>query len=382
MHDNPSDATTLLDDQPDEATGAAEDAPDAAEPERRARPRRWVPSSRRGKAAATLVVVLAVAAGFLVWRQATSLPEEAAFVIGDHVVTRDELSQRERSLRALYGVERPKQSAKLDTFRRDLAKSVAVSLILDQAAQQRGIAIADTQARDVLDRYISAQFGDEGRQAFIRSLGNVGTSEPAVLDEIKRQLAVGRLMDDVVGKVSVGEDSLRAAFEKRKAELATPGRRVVRNIVVSSRREALDVLRGLRAGAPFAKVAAQRSLDGSTRRSGGLLGELGRDQFERAVGDAVFAVGPGDFYGPVKGQFGWNVGRVDRIKPPAPARFADVKATLRETLLGEQTLRRWRDWLGERIRAADVEYAPEFQPADPDAPPAVPGSGTNDRGPR
>lgn len=381
MHDNPSDATTLLDDEPDEATAAAEDAPDTAEPERRARPRRWVPSSRRGKAAATLVVVLAVAAGFLVWRQATSLPEEAAFVIGDQVVTRDDLSQRERSLRALYGVERPKDSAKLDTFRRDLAKSVAVSLILDQAAQQRGITIADKQARDVLDRYVSTEFGDEGRQAFISSLGNVGTSEPAVLGEIKRQLAVSRLMDEVVGKVSIGEDSLRAAFTKRKSELATPERRVVRNIVVASRRDASDVLRRLRADASFAKVAAQRSLDGSTRGSGGLLGELGRDQFEPEVGDAVFEVGRGDFYGPVKGQFGWNVGRVDRIKPPTPARFADVKTALRETLLGEETLRRWRDWLAERIRAADVEYAPEFEPADPDAPPAIPAAGTKE-GPR
>lgn len=366
MHDNSSDSTAVLDDVIDEVP---------AEPER--------PRRRRGLLAAALVV-LAVAAGVLVWRQATSLPDDAAFAIGDQVVTREGLDQRALSLRALYGVERPKDSAKLDAFRRDLAKSVAVSMILDQEARQRGIVVADKKARDVLDRYISAQFGDEGRQAFIASLGNVGTSEPAVLEEIKRQLAVGRLMDEVVGKVSIGDSALRSAFDERKAELGAPERRVVRNIVLASRQDALDALRALRADAPIATVVAERSLDGSTRDSGGLLGELGRDQFERAVGDAVFGAEAGGFYGPVKGQFGWNVGRVDRVRPPAPARFADVQAALQETLVGEESLRRWRDWLGERIRAAEVEYAPEFQPADPDAPPAVPGtpSGTDERGPR
>lgn len=331
-----------------------------------------LPTSRRGKVLLASVVglVLAMLVGAAVWVRA-GLPDGAAFGYGDRVVTIDELDRRARSLKALYGVEAPTDPAKIDGFRRDLAKSVAVGMILDEAASERGIVIAGKQARDVLDRYITAQFGDGGREAFVQSLGNVGTSEREVLDEIKRQLAVGRLMEQVVGKASIGDDRLRGAFAKRKAELGVPERRVVRNIVLGSEHEAKDVLGRLRAGADIKRIAAEYSLDASTKQSGGLLGELTREQLEGPVGDAVFETSAHKAYGPVKGEFGWNVGRVDRVLPPEPAEFGAVRDSLRETLRAEESLDRWRDWLAERIRAAEVDYAPDYLPADPDAPPAV-----------
>lgn len=374
MRDNPSDTATLVDDEEPGSAAEVDDSRDADDdPSRRIRLR--VPASRRGKTAlaAVLVLVIGAAAAVLIWVRLSGLPDGAAFAFDDHVVTRADLDKRGQALEALYGVVAPDEPAKRDAFRRDLAKSVAVSMILDDAAKQRRIVVADKQARDVLDRYVTSQFGDEGRAAFARALGNVGTSERAVLDEIKRQLAVGRLMDQVVGDVSIDEDALRAAFAKRKTELGVPERRAVRNIVVAQRNEAREVLGQLRSGVSFEKVAAARSLDGSTRESGGRLGELSRDELEPAVADAVFGIAPGQLYGPVKGEFGWNVGRVDRVEPPEPARYDDVEKTLKQTLTSEESLRRWREWLAQRIREAGVEYADEFQPADPDAPPTLTG---------
>lgn len=346
-------------------------------------PPKWLPSSRRGRRilAGAVALVIGAAAATLIWVRLSELPEGAAFAFGDHLVTRADLDKRSQALEALYGVVAPEDPAKRDAFRRDLAKSVAVSMILDDAAKQRRIVVADKQARDVLDRYVTSQFGGDGRAAFARALGNVGTSERAVLEEIKRQLAVGRLMDQVVGDVSIDHDVLQAAFAKRKAELGVPERRAVRNIVVSRGSEAREVLGLLRSGLSFEKVAAARSLDGSTRESGGRLGELSRDQLEPAVADAVFGVDEGQLYGPVKGEFGWNVGRVDRVEPPEPARYDDVEKTLKQTLTSEESLRRWREWLAQRIREAGVSYAEEFQPADPDAPPTLSGR-PGERGPR
>lgn len=329
-------------------------------------PRRRItlPASRRGRTivGGALALVLVVAVGAVVWIKATGLPDGAVFAYGDHVVTKEDLDGRTQSLEALYGVVAPTDPAKLDRFRRDLAKSVAVSQILDDAAQEKSISIADKQARDVLDRYVDTQFGDGGRPAFVRTLGNVGTSEAAVLDEIKRQLAVGRLMDAVVGEVTIGDDALGRAFAERKAALGLPERRVVRNVVLGSRQDAEEALARLRSGDAFPTVAAELSLDASSKRSGGLLGELAKDQLERPVGDAVFTTRAGGLYGPVKGEFGWNIGRVDRVMAPVAAELGHVRDSLRETLRTEESLRRWRDWLGERIRAAAVEYAPEYRP--------------------
>lgn len=336
-----------------------------------------LPSSRRGKvlAAGALGLVIAVAVGSLAWTKVTSLPENAAFAYGDRVVTKDQLDSRVESLGALYGVTPPRDPAKRANFRRDIAKSVAVSMVLETAGTERNIVVADKQARDVLDRFISGQFGEGGRSAFVRALGNVGTSERDVLDEIKRQLTVSRLMNEVTGDVTISEDELRGAFEERKVQLGKPERRAVSNIVVGSRQEADRLLGQIGSGASFASVAAQRSLDGSTRKTGGSLGELARDQLEKPVGDAAFAASQGDMYGPVKGKHGWNVGRVDRVLPPVPATFDQVRESLRQTLKAEKTLQRWRSWLSDQVRSAEVEYAPDYQPANPDAAPRVAASG-------
>lgn len=331
-----------------------------------------LPGSRRGKVllAAALALVLGVGIGGLVWMRVTSLPDDAAFAYGDRIVTIAELDARVDTLRALYGVQPPTDQAQLDTFRRDAAKSVAVSMVLDRAAADRDIVIADKQARDVLDRFVVTQFAGD-RDAFVRTLGNVGTSERAVVEEMQRQLAVGRLMKEVVGEVSIDDERLRTAFEERREQLGTPERRVLRNVVVASEQDARAVLDLLRVGTPVEEVAAQHSLDGSTKQSGGMLGAVARQQLEAAVGEAAFAVPGGQLYGPVQGQHGWNVGRVDQIQPMVPAEFETVREPLRQTLQAEEALERWRRWLGDQITGAEVRYADAYRPVDPNAAPAV-----------
>jgi peptidyl-prolyl cis-trans isomerase C len=334
---------------------------------------RFGPKSRKGRfiAVATIAVVLAVAAGTLAWTKLTSLPEDAAFAYGDKVVTKEQLNGRVESLRALYGVTPPADPAKRSSFQRDIAKSVAVSMILDHAGSQRNIVVSDKQARDVLDRFINSQFGEGGRDAFVRALGNVGTSERDVLGEIKRQLTVSRLMNQVTRGVTVSDQELRTAYEQRRNRLGTPEKRAISNVVVGSQQEANQVLGEIGSGAPIAALAARHSLDGSTRKTGGSLGELTRGQLEKTVGDEAFTAPAGGTYGPVRGKFGWNVGKVDRVVPAVPPRFDTIKESLRQTLKAEKALQRWRSWLGEQIRSAQVEYAPAYRPADPQAPPSA-----------
>lgn len=334
--------------------------------------RTWrVPATRSGRLlAAAMVAALLAVVGVGAWWQMTRLPEGAVLRYDDTVVTIDELDQRVAALQALYGVEEPDDPATADGFRRDVAKSVALSLILDRAAADRGIVLADKQVSDTLARYIEQGFGPGGRDAFVRALGNVGSSEAAVREEVRRQMAVGLLMRDVVGEVTVSDADLRAAYEERRDTLGTPERRTLRNIVVRSEADARAALEELRAGVPIEEVAARRSLDASTRDRGGLLGELTRAELEPPVADAAFGVPAGQLYGPVQGQHGWNVGRVDAVAPFVPAGFEQVADQLRRALELERTLDIWRGWLAEQIREADVEYADDYRPADPEAPPA------------
>lgn len=337
-------------------------------------PRKLVPRSRKARTlvAAAVVAVSAAVATPSVVEQLTGLPDGVALRLGNTEVTVAALDRRMEAMRGLYGVQEPGGGPELDRFRRDSAKSVAVSEVLHRAAMEKGIAVTDTEARASLGEVINRSF-DGDKEAFVQSLGAAGTSEATVLDEIKRQLAVVRLMDEVTRKVpDVRPSELRAEFDKRKAQLTRPERRRLRNIVVTSKASAERVIARIESGSDFASLARAHSLDQRTRSSGGDLGTVTKEQLEPAYAGRAFGdVRVGGYFGPVKTQHGWNVGQVVQIDRARPSSFDGAKGELRQDMERERRLKAWRLWLGDQIRAADVTYADEYRPADPDALPEM-----------
>ncbi|MFL6089598.1 MAG: peptidyl-prolyl cis-trans isomerase [Aeromicrobium sp.] len=319
-----------------------------------------------------LIAALAVVVGMVVAVVVLTrpdVPKDAAFVYGDRVVSKAELNRRIDALRALYGITAPKSAAKRDDFRRDAAKSYAVTLILEHKAKEAGITVSEKKTRDLLDKFIDAQFGN--RDSFIEALGNVGTSEHAVLDEVRRQAATLELRKKTVAGVKISNAYLKSSFERRKGELATPQQRRLKNIVVGSQKDALQVAQRLRAGESVDALAAAVSIDESTRTTGGDLGYVAAGQLERPVAQAAFSVHEGEVYGPAKASHGWNVGVVAAIRPSQPADFDAVREPFRKLLLQEQQSLVWSRWLAKAIHEADVHYAKAYAPADPDAPPPL-----------
>ncbi|WP_116200530.1 peptidylprolyl isomerase [Amycolatopsis circi] len=318
-----------------------------------------------------LAVLLVAAGGGYAWYRSTVLPDNVAFRLGDQDVTVDQLDRKTDTLRALYGVQAPTDPAKLDGFRKDVAKSTAVGMILDKAAADRDIVIADKTAQDTLARFIGQQYGNgnDAHDKFVQALGTVGTTEKAVLDEIKRQLAVNQLFEKVSAGTAVSDADVQKAFPQRKDALGTPERRDLRNIVVSSKAEADQVVTALKNGAGFETVAAQRSLDASTKNNGGSLGAVAANQLDKPYADAAFAAPVNAVFGPVQTQYGWNVGKVVQVMAPVPAVFDQVKDKLKQQLQTEGQLAKWRAWLASAIKDASVEYADSYRPADPDGPP-------------
>lgn len=339
-----------------------------------------VPAARKalfGKGRLVLVVALlavaGIVAGVLVSMRASGLPKDTAFRIFGHNVSVDELNNEVDTLTALYGVEVPTDEGKLAGFRKDVAKAYAVSLLLDKAAAQRNIVIADKAAKDVLTRYISQQFGDasDAYDKFTQALGSAGTSEAEVVTELKRQLALNKLYNDVTKSVTVSDAQVRSEFDTKKDSLATPETRELRNIVVATQEQAAQLRTRLAAGQSFAALAKQFSLDGSTKDKGGSLGNVGASSLDPAYAKAAFATASGQAFGPVQTQYGWNVGLVVSITPSTPAVFDQVKDDLKQQLLVKAQLDVWRTWLSGEIRHAKVRYAARYRPADPDSAPTT-----------
>lgn len=319
--------------------------------------------------AAALVVVAAGAVTTIAVDRATAMPSDAVFRMAGEVMTRPEFDRRLHLLGAMYGVQTPTDPTAKEKFDRDAAKAVAVTDIVDRAARERKVIVADKTARDQLDAVIEKSPG--GRGAFVSQLGTLGLSESDVLAEIKRTAAGSQLFDQVTAKVPATTDQQVAQYYKgHTADMATPETRHLRNVVVADETTARDVLTQAKAGTDLGVLAARKSLDQSTKDKGGDLGSVSAAQLETGYASAAFHARKGALFGPVHTQYGWNVGQVLGVTPAKPRSLAQVHDELKSEMQTAAKLSVWRSWLTSRIKAAAVEYADAYRPADPDSPPA------------
>lgn len=372
------------------AAGSAEpEGTNAAEPARADAPKSGIaglrsellpPSTPRAWA---LVAVLLVALAGLGWggyRWFTTLPDGVALRVNGVSVTDQQFDDQLQTLTALYGVRSPgpEDPAKQDSFRRDVAKTVAVGMAMDGAAAERQIVVADRQVQDYLTKYVAATYGEgqAGRDAFVKDLSDKATSEPKVLAEIKRQMTNKQLFAQVAGDgPPITDDEVKQAFEARKAEFATPERREIHNIVVKTRPEADALLAEIKAGGNFEALAAQRSLDEITKGNGGNLGLVMAQDLQKEYSDAAFSAPAGTVIGPLvtqqKSGPTFNVGKVVQIQPSVPADYEQIKEGVRRLLAAERADAKWRTFTQEQIKAADIEYADKYRPADPTGVPPI-----------
>lgn len=361
----PAEPTAAMAPRPEEAAPA----PEMGTPEaRRLRP-------RRALGAVVLVAVIASAVAFVVTRSGDALPAGAAFRVDGKVVTQDALDRRVHVLGALYGVTPPTDPKKLDAFRRDTAKALVLSIVMDDAARSHGVVIADKVVSDVLDRVISERYPQGGRGEFVKALAVQGIGEQDVLDELRRQLAVRQLYDQVTSGITVSEAAARADFLAHPEKYKPPQQRHLSELVVADEATARAILAQLKAGSSFAALARSRSLDASTRSSGGDLGSVTAAELDPAFASAAFTAAKGQPFGPVQTSLGWYLGVVqDIVQPPAPT-FDEVKDQVRQQLANLAQVKAWRAFLQERLKRGHARYASAYRPASPDALPAF-GLGT------
>ena len=142
-------------------------------------------------------------------------------------------------------------------------------------------------------------------------------------------------MDRLNEPKSESAESLARANYKAKPERFKVDEQVrARHILIAgkdaaARAQAEKVLEEIKAGADFAKLAAERSADKGSAAKGGDLGFFGRGKMVPEFEAAVFALqATGDLSGVVESQFGYHIIQLQEKKPASVRSFEEVKDEL------------------------------------------------------
>jgi peptidyl-prolyl cis-trans isomerase C len=186
--------------------------------------------------------------------------------------------------------------------------------------RQSGREVTEEQKGQLLDQYISMQLAaDEAEKAGVEKD-----------QKVRDQLALARvqvLVDAGLQKYleahPVQESELRPEYDAQVAAL--PREYHARHILVEDEAAAVAITKELKGGADFAKLAAKRSKDSSSK-SGGDLGWFTLDTMVKPFADAVKVMQPGQLTEqPVQSQYGWHVIKLEESRATSAPPFDEVK---------------------------------------------------------
>lgn len=197
--------------------------------------------------------------------------------------------------------------------------------------------------------------------------------------------AVARAESEAIGQVylqqaideAATDERLQAAYEQYKADFEAQEEVRARHILVEEKEQAEDLIAELDAGADFAALADEHSMDEGTE--GGDLGYFTQDRMVEPFADAAFEMEAGS-YGkePVETEFGWHVIKVEDSRMTEPPQMSEVRGELEQQIASEAI----EEILADLRSDADIEMkgtAPQSVPEDALEEEDLPETGTSNQ---
>jgi len=132
-------------------------------------------------------------------------------------------------------------------------------------------------------------------------------------------------------EANVSEEELRALYAQELQNFRREEEIRARHILVKTEKEAKDLLVQLKAGADFASLANQKSLDKNTE--GGDLGYFTKGMMVPEFGDAVFDMKKGQLSEPIHTAFGWHIAYIEDKRLADPPAFEDVRDQIKQAVM-------------------------------------------------
>ena len=182
------------------------------------------------------------------------------------------------------------------------------------------------------------------REALARKLDEDAKVKQQMRRTTQQFLAQKLLEKEVEPKINVTDGDMQTYYQANMTNFITPAQASISHIHLADKQQADQVITRLKAGEEFAVLAAELSLDESTKEKAGVIElEIGRDYFIPGIGrskildEKVFHSEAGTLVEePIEGEKGWHVVLVRNVTPEQQRTFEQVKQEIFTTLTGQK----------------------------------------------
>ena len=280
--------------------------------------------------------------------------------VGDATIHRSQIEQAFQEalrLRALTG--HPVTAAWKSHTRRNLLTEAVETQLLDLAVAEKDITLTERDVDALLQQRIETTF--RTRATFERYLSKLGITEQAYRLQLRRDLAVERLLR-LTTDLSVSPETVRAWYDahpqkfqaRERVHLATITLRVPRNaepdkVREIKRRAAQLAQLSRRRGQTFQDLARRHS-EAQTAADGGDSGWRYRHNLPSAVAIKAFTLPVGAVSEPIRTRLGYQLIKVLDRRPAGTQSFQEVEDSLTRQLQNSRA-RKARADLIQRLKA-------------------------------
>jgi len=231
--------------------------------------------------------------------------------------------------------------------------------LLNQELSKKGLKVTQADI-DKEKEFIKKQYGDE--QTFQSALMQSGMTEEDFNEQMETQAKLRKLLEP---EVKVTDEDVKKYFEENKASFDTPEEVKASHILVATKEEAEDILKQLKNGADFAKLAKEKSTDPGSKDQGGDLGYFPRGKMYQEFEDAAFKLKDGELSGVVKTDAGYHIIKKTGYKAAHAATLDEKKADIKEQLIFQQLMQKAPTWLADiKAKAKITNSLEEAQKKD------------------
>jgi peptidyl-prolyl cis-trans isomerase C len=268
----------------------------------------------------------------------TQLPDVVARVNGEDV----KKAELERAIKSMEGrAGQPVPPERRDEIYRGALDQLVVLTLLKQESKSKGVKVDDAEI-DQQVQQLKGQFPTPA--AFETALKERGMTLEGLKSEARSEIGVNKLMETAVANVPGPTDAEAKDFYEKNPDKFKQDEQIrASHILVRvapnadaktkahAKAEIDDVLKQLKAGGDFAKLAQQHSQDGSAAQ-GGDLGFFPKGQMVPEFEKVAFSLPVGQLSGVVTTQFGYHILKVTEKKPPRTVPFEEAAAQIKQFL--------------------------------------------------